>query len=217
MVHGPTTGVPIAVVSAHVAAPHRFPSYFPQEWLEHVTDADCRSILEVHDGDKSSKSTNHALAAGFRHAKLDVAAFLLDEEAQDRLADTQVLTMGEDPVTDAEVCVHGFRLIGESGSGSEGLVSANLNGKVKDVKGSRGFIDTGDVESEMGMCGGPIVQNGKCVGLLEGLVPRRTDGEKVSEVHARLGGCSVYIGAHELGMFLHDVESETARGSQAKG
>lgn len=109
----------------------------------------------------------------------------------------------------------GHRLIGNSGSGTEAVVSAETPGTVSKSSGSRAFVDTGDVETEMGMCGGPIViaaERDVCVGVLEGLVPRLQDGEKAeSDLHKQVSGHSVLITARELRMFLHDVETEHAR------
>ncbi len=39
------------LVSAHVAAPHRFRHYFQQDWLDHVEDKDCRHVLEFRNRD----------------------------------------------------------------------------------------------------------------------------------------------------------------------
>lgn len=210
------------MVSAHVAAPHRFPRYFPQEWLQHVRDSDCRSVLETRSEDGkivTGSIGTLALSTGFRHASLDVAAFIVDESAVCDREDTQVLELQtEGGGIGTEVMISGYRLVGESGSGVEAVVGAETNGEVSEVVKSRGFVDTGAVDTEMGMCGGPVVLDrarGMCVGILEGLVPRVEEGQGADgEMHARVAGHSVFIGARELGMFLHDVETEHARGGR---
>lgn len=215
----------IAVVSAHVAAPHRFPRYFPQEWLRHVRDSDCRSLLETRSADGRTVTGSIAtlpLASGFRHASLDVAAFVLDESALSDRSDVQVLRLdNEAGRIGTEVMVAGYRLIGESGSGLEAVVSAETGGEISEVVKSRGFVDTGAIDTEMGMCGGPIVvaeERDRCIGILEGLVPRVKEGEEAEgKMHERLSGHSVFIAASELGMFLHDVETEHERSRGAEG
>lgn len=207
------------LVSAHVAAPHRYRKYFPQEWLSYVRDTDCRSVLEARSGDGKSVTrcvTVQSLSRGFRHAALDIAAFVLDASALDGIEEF-IVTLDERPLNiGMEVTVAGFRLLGESGSGTEAVVATEMRGQVSEIAETRGFIDTGDTETEMGMCGGPILRgddNIKCVGILEGLIPRASPSQAESEVHKRVGGHSVFIGARELGMFVHDVETEHARTS----
>jgi len=209
----------MALVSAHVAAPHRFPSYFPQEWLQHVRDVDCRSVLERRneDGKVVTKSiSTQPLANGYKHSALDVAAFVLDEASlEESIRKYPVLLLeddddGIDP--GMEVVIAGHRLIGESGSGTEAVLHVETSGEVSEVGKSRGFVDTGAIDTEMGMCGGPVVlarDPAVCVGLLEGLVPRIRDGQQAEgEMHERVAGHSVFITARELRMFLHDVETE---------
>lgn len=215
--HGPQTGVPIALVSAHVAAPHRYRKYFPHKWLSHVRDNDCRSVLEARSADGKSVTrcvAEQSLANGFRHASLDIAAFVLDAVSVEGMEDFMV-TLDERPLsTREEVRVVGFRLLGESGSGTEAVVATEVRGQVSEVAETRGFINTGDIETEMGMCGGPVLRGDdsvKCVGILEGLVPRVSPSKAESELHKRVSGHSVYIGARELGMFVYDVETEHTR------
>ncbi|CAN8068941.1 unnamed protein product [Agarophyton chilense] len=217
---GPNTGALIALTSAHVAAPHRYENYFPQEWLRHVRDANCRSLIETRsENGKDVKSTisSLSLASGFRHSALDVAAFVLDEqsEALVKSSDISILEIDNiEPKIGVEVKIGGFRLLGESGSGTEAVIEANMDGKVSEIVKSRVFVNTGGVESEMGMCGGPVVLRDspeKCFGILEGLVPRIEEGQEAGEVHRRVAGHSVFITARELQMFLHDVETEINR------
>lgn len=161
----------------------------------------------------------HALIDGFRHARLDVGAFLLDRDATEAVqqAGVTVLRMeGDATAGEAErwvgndVRIGGFRLIGSSGEGTEAVVPTVVDGSVREVAGARGFIDTGDVTCEMGMCGGPVVLATNpevCVGMLEGVVPRVEDGVDGGETHRRLQGMAVFVGGHELNMFLREVET----------
>lgn len=210
-----------------MAAPHRFPRYFPHEWLTHLRDADCRTLLETRSSDGkivTGSIATQPLSSGYRHASLDVAAFVLNEADIPKDAKAAVLQLadGDDEVRlGMEVVVAGHRLIGESGSGTEAVLNAETPGEISEVSGSRAFVDTGEVETEMGMCGGPVTLSANrnvCVGVLEGLVPRLRGGEEAqSELHRRISGHSVVITARELRMFLHDVETEhvgkTGRGN----
>lgn len=225
------TNAAMILVSAHVAAPHRFPNYFPQQWLQHVRDADCQSVLERRSKDGKIVTqliSTQPLARGYRHSILDVAALVInDVSAEDAVENFPVLTLedeAENISAGAEVLIAGHRLIGESGSGTEAVLHVETSGEVSEVGISRGFVDTGAVDTEMGMCGGPIVlasDRRTCVGLLEGLVPRIGDNERVeNELHRRVAGHSVFITARELRMFLHDVETEHSKTScktQQKG
>lgn len=216
----PISGAVLALVSAHVAAPHRFPNFYPHEWLRHVRDKDCRTVFETRSTD-GKQVVSHVmvqpLVGGFRHASLDVAAFLLDETVLTENANIPVLQLPppDMPVSVRDsVTIAGFRLSGESGSGTEAVIATELPGTVSEVWPSRVFVDTGDVETEMGMCGGPMVMKedrSTCVGILEGLVPRVTHDLHHGDKHKRLQGKSVLVHANELRKFLHDVETEVAK------
>lgn len=211
----------IALVSAHVAAPHRFRTYFPQGWLQHVRDSDCRSLLETRSQDgKQVNSTimTQPLVQGFRHASLDVAAFLLKNTEDTQHEQIPILNLPPEnhTIKDGDaVTISGFRLIGESGSGTEAVIPSEIQGVVSETWNSRVFVDTADILTEMGMCGGPAVSchdRTLCIGILEGLVPEvSSDNAEDDDTHKRLQNKSVLVGAKELRMFLHDVETEAAK------
>lgn len=246
LIQVPDSQLTLALVSAHVAAPHRFPNYFPHSWLRHVTDHDCRSIFQRLTSTTSETSsilsntsstgtavrTTQPLIRGFRHASLDVAAFILDPQSIN-LNDVPVLNLHHDKeLTEGDaVMIDGFALLdGASGSGTERMVSTQLNGVVSNIRNSRVFVDTGEQLSEMGMCGGPAVladDHSACVGLLEGLVPAldddtqdttsagdassssSSDGSAVqqqNELHKQLENKSVLVSAQELYKFVCDIE-----------
>lgn len=185
-----------------------------------MSDADCRSLLEKRsaDGKLITRVAMRNLSSGFRHGTLDLAAFVLDEHSLDEIKDCLV-TIDKRPVSAGlEVMVAGFRLLGDAGSGTEGVVPTETKGRISEVAEMRGFIDTDDIETEMGMCGGPILRGDNCstcIGILEGLVPHAPPGQAESELHRRVGGHSVFIGAKELGMFVHDVETEHVRATSS--
>lgn len=216
----------IALFSAHVAAPHRYVNYFPQEWLQHVEDANCRSLIEKRSRDGSeveSVISDVPLVAGFRHSALDVAAVVLPIEKEKLVTDSKmaVLRLRESDELHAgeDVNIGGYRLVGESGSGTEAVIEVKLEGQISELIQRRAFVNTGMEDSEMGMCGGPVVTKKDkqvCVGILEGLVPRIKEGQEAEETHRRVEGHSVIITARELHKFLHDVETETARNASRK-
>ena len=193
-----------ALSSAHVAAPHRFPKYFPAEWLLHVRDEHCSSEFRLKDG---TLLADGPLRAGFRHGYLDVAAFALRTLPEStpmplKLADAEL---------GAKVLVIGLRLQGgEAGSGTERVEMTEIRGEITKVLEKRGFVDCKGIESEMGMCGGPVVleeQRDVCVGMLEGVVPSLQNGEtEISEEHKRILGHSVFITSNELRLFLEDAD-----------
>lgn len=197
-VRGPG-GRTLAVLSAHVAAPHRYRRYFPADWLDFVRDEHVRLVIGDEAEGISAGDGSVGLADAFRHAELDVAAVVVGED----VAAEGVLGFGEVMTGErVEVC----------GRGDGGKDEERMTGEVIALDGERGFVDTGDVESVMGMCGGPVVRDGRVVGLLEGLVPRVADGEEaVSEMHGEVAGCSVFVGAKEIQAFVGDVEKEWER------
>lgn len=218
-VQGPKTQRPIALLSAHVAAPHRFPNYFPQPWLQHVQDKHCRTVIESRSSDGkvlTSTVSTFPLSTGFRHASLDVAAFLPVNDSPQPTKDTSILRLATDLTLGAEddsVTIAGYRLIGDAGSGTEAVLPIQLQGTLADLQSSRGFVNTGAVHTEMGMCGGPVFMTDNptvCVGILEGLIPiiPEEDRHNYKETHRRLEGHSVFVTANELIKFLHDVETE---------
>lgn len=217
---GPETGLTIALSSAHVSAPHMYRRYFPADWLSFVHDKHVRCQLEVRLPDGAS--TLHPpppatpLIDTFRHASLDVAAAVVSPAGEALPAGFHVLSLSEGAPPDG----HGedVRILGHEIVDDGAVVREfRVDGRVQLVDGpSRGFVETGDVGTVMGMCGGPVVgRDGAVVGLLEGLVPRLAEGEEpASEQHRRIAGQSVYVTAEELRLFVLDVEKEWARGQR---
>lgn len=209
------------MTSAHVAAPHRFPQYFPQDWLRHVQDKDCRVKFEAcapNGSFRTITTITQPLTAGFRHSFLDVAAFVPQKDLADAMHQMAPLTLvsKEEVKIGDPVSIAGFRLTGESGLGTDKVISSHLSGTVSETWESRFFVDTGSIPSEMGMCGGPALRvddDTACIGLLEGLVPPELiegeDEKKSSSAHLR--GKSVFISSSELMRFLEVLESQLQR------
>ncbi|GAB0489759.1 hypothetical protein MMPV_000984 [Pyropia vietnamensis] len=122
----------VAVAAAHVAAPHRFRSYYPQAWMDHLSDGVVTHTLAAFpvsaggaDGAAAGaagrgygRSTHAAsLAAGdvrveaaaaFRHVSLDLAAFVLDADQVAALTrSVAVLPLGVAAKGDRVVAVGG--------------------------------------------------------------------------------------------------------------
>lgn len=115
------------MAAAHVAAPHRFRSYYPQEWMDHLSDGAVTHTLAAFPasgaggeggGGGYGRSTHAAsLAAGgvrveaaaaFRHVSLDLAAFVLDAAQVDALTrSVAVLPLGVAASGDRVVAVGG--------------------------------------------------------------------------------------------------------------
>jgi hypothetical protein len=216
-VEGPRTGAKIALCSAHVSAPHRFRRYFPEDWLSFVRDEHVRCLLEARsvDGrDVISSEPSVPLTETFRHGGLDLAAFVVRTSTTDKDFPTIAVATGTVDCVGSDVSVHGHTLAGDAGSGDEAVTPHLVRGRIALIDGeSRGFLDTCDEETVMGMCGGPVLDSaGECIGLLEGLVPHLGANDKpLSSYHAKIGGCSVYIRARELLPFIADVETEWER------
>lgn len=190
-----------ALVSGHVAAPHRWRQYFGHaEFLKYVSDKHCETRLHLRsdDGKPPEKDFMRVpLATGFAHSSLDIAAFACDKPG---------LVLRDKPLEDGEeLVVHGHTLLGIDGV--DGVIPTAARGVFVCRDGTRGFVNT-QKECEMGMCGGPVLDgNGNIVGMLEGVVPRLPDGTKPgSELHARVVGTAVFIGAQEIELFLGDVD-----------
>jgi Trypsin-like peptidase domain len=161
------------------------------------------------------------LTETFRHGGLDLAAFVIRTSTIDRDFPTIPVATEATDCDGSDVSVHGHTLAGDAGSGVEAVIPHWVRGRIALTDGeSRGFLDTGDEETVMGMCGGPVMNSsGECIGLLEGLVPHLGVNDKLlSSFHAKIGGCSVYIRARELLPFIADVETEWERdGGQRLG
>lgn len=189
----PKKALPIVLVSAHVAAPHRYSRYYPQEWLKHVEDGHVVAELDMK-GD----CVRLPLKDGYRHASLDVAGFMVEKKDWEGL---KTLTLDSDELREGEeVAIAGYRVVGESGSGTEEVVETTICGVVREVKGDRLHVDTGLLSAEWGMCGGPVVlqqDEDTVVGMVEGTV---AEGERTGE--------SVVIGVKEISNFVADVEEE---------
>jgi hypothetical protein len=179
-----------------------------------VRDEHVNCVLEMRsvDGkDATLTLPGFPLLQAFRHSYLDVAAVALGSSfAAKQFPIVPMMTDGRDCIG-SEVVVHGHALQGDAGSGEEIVVPQNIRGHVLSVDGeSRGFVNTGAELSVMGMCGGPIVNSdGTCIGLLEGLVPPiQSDETPLSAYHGTIAGCSVYVRAQELLLFIAEIERE---------
>lgn len=195
-----------ALVSGHVAAPHRWRRLFGNvEFLGAVRDAHCETRLHTRkaDGDVDKHIESAALQAGFAHSALDVAAFALRDVPYTLKLRGAPLENGE------ELCVAGHVLHGVDGA--DGVVPTTVHGRYVTRDGARGFAQT-DSPCELGMCGGPVIdRHGECVGILEGVVPRVAENAVPnSDMHAKIAGCAAFIGAQELRLFLLDVEKALA-------
>lgn len=213
-VAGPSTGVIISLVSAHVAAPHRYRRYFPAEWLSFVRDEHVQCHLEVRSesGDVEIPSlVKIPLVASYRHSSLDVAAMIVGDATAAALQGLHVLslsTAGPEQAVGESVIIHGHCLDGRAGSESELVRPVHVGGRVSLIDGeSRGFVDTSGVETVMGMCGGPVLNmHGDVVGLLEGLVPSFKESSALSPVHKGIMGHSAFVTSKSLRLFVAEVE-----------
>lgn len=217
-VHTPNLGLPVILTSGHVAAPHRFPQYYPQDWLRYVQDKHCKVVFEIESPSNipTPFPITQPLTAGFRHASLDIAAFVPKIETVETNLRTLTLTLlpdGNKVDVEDQVSIAGFSLVDDINSGPESVTPTRLEGTISELWPNRAFVDTGVAHSEMGMCGGPVTlasDHSVCVGLLEGLVPVKQlkNGDSDKDPHAHLQGKSVLIMATELRNFLLDVEKE---------
>jgi hypothetical protein len=151
---------------------------------------------------------------------LDVAAIVMDGAEEHTDVPRIPLPTGDAAEkVDDEVRIDGHSIDGAAGSGDELVVPRSVFGRIALLESdARGFIDTGGVDTVMGMCGGPVINSsGVCVGLLEGLVPRLSEGgTALSSYHATVAGKSVYVRASELVLFLSEVEAEWERARKAR-
>ncbi|EME27802.1 uncharacterized protein Gasu_46270 [Galdieria sulphuraria] len=151
-----------ALVSAHVAAPFLFRSYFPQEWLSMVNEQHCKHTLygENNDQPKIIETGNII----WKHELLDVAAFGLQRHNVSDEKEWEWLTSQAvelEPLSEwsgkQSVVVQGWQVKGSVGSGQEKLVACSLNGTIQVQQGIRYFINTQPHIAYHGMCGGPIL------------------------------------------------------------
>lgn len=209
-----------ALFCAHVAAPHRYRQYFPEDWLQFVRDEHCLIKLEnvrspspqfaSESPEKAFSLDEVRLVDAYRHASLDVAAYTLPRErvcAEEGInaSQVQLLQLAECSAGD-EVVVKGHVLVGDAGSGSEHVCKTELEGVVAFADDERAFVDTGHGIAQMGMCGGPVVLKdspSKCVGMLEGILQRQGETSSVSK------GQSVVIHAKQLDSFLKEMYRHT--------
>lgn len=201
----------IALVSAHVAAPHRYRRYFPAEWLSFVRDEHVQCSLEG-TSDRAVSLSAHlkeiALVESFRHPSLDVAAHVIGDPGTVERQGLQLLSLAPGDAAEAvneNVVIYGHCLEGLAGTESEVVKPMSLQGRVSTVDGeSRGFVDTSGTETVMGMCGGPILNDQRqVIGLLEGLVPKES---AMSALHEKVAGHSAYVTSISLRLFVREVE-----------
>lgn len=139
---------------------------------------------------------------GFRHGTLDLGAFVLkgSEGAMGRVWEVGGVGVGE------RVFVGGFVVEGEGEHvtfGEEQLVAGTIV-RVEERAG-RGFVGKLEGVVGMGMCGGPVFDEGlgNVVGLVEGAVPEGCVGEVG---YGEVKGCAVFITGKEIREFVKDVE-----------
>lgn len=107
------------------------------------------------------------------------------------------------------------------------LIPRSTRGHILVRSGRQVFAKT-DTVLEMGMCGGPVLnEKGECVGVVEGVVPeaptgksqavhtgkdKATNGEGISDkARAILAGCAVFVEVPELQQLLEESRVRTAR------
>lgn len=68
------------------------------------------------------------------------------------------------------------------------------------------FFATTRTPLSMGMCGGPVMRDGQCIGMLEGIVPSHENPDQLSDLHRRVLNNACFIPADDVISLLTAVE-----------
>jgi len=188
----------LAVASAHVLEPWRFPRYFPEAFIRHVEPAHCRYFLEARAPDATVAAAVEAAVAG-AHATRDAAALAPLGDAA-ALGAAPLALRSEPPGGALSFAGHAIEdrggAGGADGGGDDdrvlvprtvgGAFAATFNAATEDAQ----HFATTDAPLGMGMCGGPVLSaRGGCVGMVEGIVPPGAP---------RFAGHACFVGAAQL-------------------
>jgi hypothetical protein len=216
------------VTCAHVVAPWHYPNFYPPvgdtRWVSLLTMSDCQAQIRIPSlqGDviyRHFLSQQH----NFLHtnAKLDLAVCHAEQNfkrsgesklmyiqnegyhVRPRLEILEELEVGD------IVWVHGMTarmdVFDEADPVDPLMIPTGVRARVVHKEESHFFLDTSidalHGEIGMGMCGSPVMKDGKCFGMLTATVHGESENTK-------LAGTAMCTYAHDIRAFLLEVEQQ---------
>lgn len=216
------------VTSSHVVSPWRWPRYYPEEWLQFVTEEHTHYTLEIRDDSGVFVTQVECNPVTYHHANKDLAILHLADEVENLslleevgYEHTELLA----PRMSADLAVPGVKLkfyghnMLESGNNQSNFPSASsqagsgddrqpvpqkVGGEIIHRTKEQIFSQTESVLTD-GMCGGPVLMTSedekvsRICGMVEGIVP-------VDHPSEPLRGLAVFIESDDIWTFANDVE-----------
>ncbi|OQR90569.1 hypothetical protein THRCLA_09278 [Thraustotheca clavata] len=186
---------------AHVACPWLFPSYYPNDWLQHVDERFIKYTVALHDLVSNDKVWEFQLENRVMlHSSRDFAVLELDANVNKQ--------------PDLDGCDLSALVAMETGLPLEyhGHIEP-FSGVIQPLTVPGSFFwanptthqvfGKSEPVLEQGMCGGAVTSNDCVVGLIEGIVPEK---EGASSAYKTLENAVAFVDLKEITQFVHDVE-----------
>lgn len=209
------------ITCSHVAAPWKWPKYYPEEWLSAVNETHTHYTVEIRQDNGIFLTQTELIPNVYHHSTRDLAVLHLENEQTniESLFNIGLTPMKlfprELPELDSGYAVEfsGHELIGgnlmdRNDTDSRIPVPRLISGRVELSTPFQSFCRSRSVLAE-GMCGGPIIVDATSVkdnvhdlvyGLVEGIVP-------VSHENRGIRGLVSYIPSTVIQEFLDSIEN----------
>ena len=214
---------------AHCSMPWNYPNYYPPtgdtRFVSKITYADTRTQVRfvTQQGDPAYKfflSNNHTFVHS--NPRLDLSVlhaeqFLKNSTGEMKLTHIQNQGRIMRPMLDIArpvqkgdvVWIYGLTaeeaLFDEEKGEEPKMLPTAIRGIVHATTREQFWVDTMGEDVHMGMCGAPIIRDGKCIGMLTAKVHALSETKE-------LAGCSMCTYATDIFEFLVEVEEQLKNG-----
>lgn len=219
------------VAPAHVTCPWDYPNYYPptgdSRFVSKITYGDTRTQIRVvsNQGDASYKFflSQHYT---FNHSnpRLDLSVIHPEQLFKRAGGESKLLHMQNQglisrpmldivaPVQKGDIVwIYGYTaeeaLFDEEKAEEPKMLPTAIRGVVHATTREQFWVDTMGEDIFMGMCGAPIMRNGKCIGMLTAKVHALSDCKE-------LAGCAMCTYSKDIFEFLVEVEEQLKNGAE---
>lgn len=189
------------VTSQHVTHPWRFPNYYPQEFVSHLSERDVKYTLDVRNAANGEAIDGTVATVHAQHSttlpQADMSLCSFTSEAQEAAWSARCAAVGILPIPCTLADAHAAKAAAAAALVCEGhfvedcmspngqdvskLRPRTVAGRILGRSSRQVFMSTA-VTLQMGMCGGPVLvgDSDVALGVVEGIVPLATPSPDTS-------------------------------------
>ncbi|GMH98223.1 hypothetical protein TrVE_jg14262 [Triparma verrucosa] len=191
---------PIVLTSQHVIRPFHFPKYYPEPWIQFISQSDIKIFLEIRSptGQILLKTE---LQHPHHHSSRDISILEFPPNSLPPPS-LKISRLNSSPFTPhLPITCSGHVLSSQdedtsSSPSSPSLLPLFVPGKLTYTSPSQSFASTKKILT-MGMCGGPVLNNNNdVIGMVEGIVPKGASKDDLLE------GMVAFIGGNVIEEFV---------------